>query len=84
VLAYQKRGARIAELREELELQVALHLERQSSIMLRMIGELQVHAGIATSVDAETLDRLKEPLDPKRLMEHLREQLTRADGDDDA
>lgn len=77
VLMYQRRQSRIAELREELDLQVALHLERQSSFILRLLRELHERTGTTTKEDERLLDHLQEELDPERLMEVVRRDLER-------
>jgi uncharacterized membrane protein len=79
VLMHQKRDARIEELREEINLQVSLHVEREISILLRLVGELQEKLGVESRQDPELLDRLEEDLDAERLMEHLRERLRDAE-----
>ena len=77
ILAYQRENARIAELREEMSLQVALHLERQNTAVLRLLVELQEGAGIETKrEDTTTLEHLLKPLDPERLMRRLRRRLS--------
>ena len=75
VLMYQRHQNQIAELREELDLQVALHLERQSSVMLRLISEIQDEMGVVTRQDKHVLDILQDELDPRRLMDSGRKDL---------
>lgn len=84
VLMYQKRSARISELREETDLQVSLHLERQMTVMLRLLGEVQDRLDIASREDPELLDRLQQELDPQQLMQHLRQQLKREEKGEEA
>ena len=80
VLMYQRHQSRIAELREELDLQVALHLERQSSAMLRLIREIQDGLGIATRQDRKSLEILQGELDPRQLMDSVRKDLAEREG----
>jgi uncharacterized membrane protein len=83
ILMYQRRSSRIAELREELDLQVSLHLERQMTVMLRLLAEVQGRLDIASREDPALLDRLQTELDPKQLMQSLRRDLQR-DEDEEA
>lgn len=80
ILVYQRRDRRIAELREEIDLQVTLHVERKTAMALRMLEELEKKVGIETDHDA--LDRLKKDLDPEHLMQDIRERLKEAEGDE--
>jgi uncharacterized membrane protein len=77
ILMYQRRSSRISELREELSLQVSLHMERQMTIMLRVLGELQDKLDIASREDPALLERLQQELDPRQLMQSLRWHLQR-------
>jgi uncharacterized membrane protein len=83
ILMYQRRSRRIAELREELDLQVSLHLERQMTVMLRLLAEVQGRLDITSREDPALLDRLQTELDPKQLMQSLRRDLQR-DEDEEA
>lgn len=78
VLMRQHRDARIAELREEVQLQVALHVEREVTCLVRMVDELR--RGVPAEVDADALDETKKELEPRELLEHLREHLDRTEG----
>jgi uncharacterized membrane protein len=75
VLMYQRRSSQISELREELNLQVSLHQERQLTVMLRLLGEVQAKLHVASREDAGLLDRLQDELDPRQLMQSLRSHL---------
>lgn len=78
ILMRQLRDARIAELREESDLQVTLHAERQTTKLLRLME--QVHATLvpeSTERDEE-LERMKEPLDPHRLLEILEREVKKS------
>ncbi len=81
VLMYQRRQARIAELREELHLQVSLHLERQITVSLRLLAEVEAGLEVVSRQDPDLLERLQNDLDPKQLMRSLRSHLQR---DEDA
>jgi uncharacterized membrane protein len=84
VLMYQRRSARISELREELDLQVSLHLERQMSAMLRLLGEVQERLDIGSREDPALMERLQRDLDPRQLMQSLRRHLQRDEADEEA
>lgn len=80
VLMHEQRIASIDELREELDLHVSLHLERQMSVVLRMLVELEQQLNVPTNEDPELLDQMQHDLDPQMLIEHLRQRLQRAEG----
>lgn len=80
VLMHQQREHRIGELREETSLQVALHVEREATMILRLLRELQEHAGAQSAQDPALLDRMKEFMDPRVLMGALEQGLDRDEG----
>ena len=82
VLMRQQRDSHIEELREEINLQVSLHLERQSTTILRLIDEIQEKLGVETGQDREELENMKEHLDPGTLMENLRRHLSKLEEDE--
>jgi uncharacterized membrane protein len=77
VLMYQRRNSRISELREEFDLQVVLHLERQMSMALRLLREAHEHASVPIRQDRELLDSLEAELDALQLMTNVRRELER-------
>ena len=81
ILMYQHRQERINELRDELALQINLHIERKASLSLRMLEDLYREMG--RTHDHEGLDRLKQDLDVRELMEQIREELDEAEGEED-
>jgi hypothetical protein len=81
---YQRRNARISELREELDLQVSLHLERQITVMLRLLGEVEDRLDIASREDPALLDRLQRELDPGQRLQSQRWHLQRDEPDEQA
>ena len=81
VLMRQHRDERVAELREEVDLQVSLHLERELTAGLRMLREIQQSLKVQTSVEDEALEHMQEPLDPEQLLEHLEKHLDEAEGE---
>ena len=84
ILMHQRRNTSIDELRAEIQLQVSLHIERQSSISLRLIRELQSGLKINTLQDRELLDRMEVFLDPQELLEVVRSQMAESEGSDPA
>lgn len=72
VLMSQQRDRRIADLRDEIHLQVSLHVERQSTMTLRLLRELQAHMQMQSRQEDETLQRMQSYLDPQELLENLR------------
>jgi uncharacterized membrane protein len=81
ILMHQQRNARIEELREETHLQVSLHIEREITMALRLLAEVQEGTGRQSQQDAELLASMKEDLDPSRLMENLRRDLQQVEDD---
>lgn len=75
ILMHQERDQRIAELREETQLQVELHSELQLTMTLRLIDELRRGLRVETEQDEQLLTVLQETLDPKTLMDNLRKEL---------
>ncbi len=84
VLMHQQRNSRIDELRAEIQLQVSLHVERQSSMSVRLLRELQRELRLKTNQDTELLDRMEVFLDPEELMTHIRDQMKESEGIDPA
>lgn len=81
ILMRQHRDARIAELREELELQIALETERKTVFVLRMLDELRSGLQIQTQLDANDLDQAKQLLRPEEMLDNIRSRLDRAEHD---
>lgn len=77
ILMNQARNRRLAELREETQLQVALHIEREATMALRLLRELQTGHRLETEQDRELLERLQRDLNPEMLIEDLRRRLRR-------
>lgn len=75
VLMHQKREAEIDQLREELDLQTSLFIEREVTVILRMLHQVHEKLGIVPDESPETLKHLEERLHPDRLLNHLRQRL---------
>lgn len=74
VLMTQSRESRIAELREELTLQVNLRMEEEITKTLHLVAGLYSRLGLALADDPE-LRVMLEPLDPKKMETDLTEQI---------
>ena len=83
VLMRQHRDERVAELREEVDLQVSLHIEREVTAVLRMLGEVQDALKVQTRMDGEALQKMEQPLDAEHLMDHLEKHLDESEGEDE-
>lgn len=83
ILMNQARNRRIAELREETNLQISLHIEREVTMALRLLGGLQRHLAVPLNEDPKRLEEMQENLDPEVLLDHLRKHLREEEGSDD-
>lgn len=79
ILMYEERSARIAEIRDETALQVALHAERETTKLIRLVLEVQAALGVRTTEPDEEIAEMAEPLDPGRLRHTTEEVLREAD-----
>lgn len=70
VLMAQKRESAIAELREEMSLQVALRLEEEVTKTLQLVAGLYTRLGHQVAQDPELLEML-QPLDIERIEREL-------------
>lgn len=83
VLMHQQRQAHIDDLRDELSLQVSLQVERESTMLLRMLHEIQAKLDVDIShFDQTQITNLEQDLDPRALMENLRSHLHEVEGED--
>lgn len=76
VLMGQERAAEIAELREEITLQVTLRMEEEVTKTLQLVAGLYTRMGHRLGEDAELREML-QPLDDRHIEEQLLKQLTR-------
>lgn len=74
VLMTQNKEAAIAELREELTLQVNLRMEEEVTKTLHLVAGLYTRLGHTLARDPE-LERMLEPLDPQEMERELTEQI---------
>ncbi len=77
VLMAQKRESAIAELREELALQVNLRIEEESTKVLQLVAGLYTRLGHRVAEDPELLDMM-QPLDVVALERDLMRQIATA------
>jgi uncharacterized membrane protein len=74
VLMTQSRESRIAELREELTLQVNLRMEEEITKTLHLVAGLYSRLGL-TLADDPDLRAMLEPLDPRKMEADLTDQI---------
>src|SRR6476619_4483333 len=77
VLMAQKRESAIAELREELTLQVNLRIEEEVTKTLQLVAGFYTRLGQKIGEDPE-LRAMREPLDPGRIERELMDQISDA------
>ena len=77
VLVGQNREAAIAELREELTLQVNLRMEAEVTKTLQLVAGLYTRMGYQVADDEELRDMLKA-LDPDHIQKELKQQIENA------
>jgi uncharacterized membrane protein len=80
ILMHQRRQQRIGELREEINLQLSLHVERQSTMTLRLLNEIQGRLDMQSQQDRETLRHMMQNLDPQRLMDSVERRMDAEEG----
>ena len=74
VLMTQSKESAIAELREELTLQVNLRMEEEVTKTLHLVAGLYTRLGHTLARDPE-LEKMLEPLDPQEMERELTEQI---------
>lgn len=77
VLMTQNKESAIAELREELTLQVNLRMEEEVTKTLHLVAGLYTRLGHTLARDPE-LEKMLEPLDPQEMERDLTEQIREA------
>lgn len=75
ILMHQRRQQRVAELREELDVQIALHSERQSTRLVQMVADMHAAMGLDPAQHDEDLETMKEPLSPEQVTDELQDSL---------
>lgn len=79
ILMYEERSAAVDEIRQETELQVNLHTERETTKLLRMMAEVHHALGLRSQERDPELEQMEQPLDPARLRDHTEEQIDEAE-----
>jgi uncharacterized membrane protein len=79
VLMAQRREASVAELREEITLQVLMRAEEEVTKTLQLVAGLYQRLGHKLAEDAELADMMK-PLDAEDIERQLTTQIEKADG----
>lgn len=74
VLISQNRQTDIADLREEIDLQINLQSEAEITKILKMMSEVQEHLGIKASEDKE-LRSMERKLNPERIKQELEREI---------
>jgi uncharacterized membrane protein len=77
VLLSQGRDAAIAELREEITLQVNLRVEEEVTKTLQLVAGLYSRLGLSVG-DDEDLQRMLEPLNPQAIEQEMEAQIAPA------
>ena len=77
VLMAQSRESAVAELREEISLQVVLRMEQEVTKTLQLVAGLYSRMGHQVSTDDELREMLG-PLDPDKIERDLIDQIQRA------
>lgn len=79
ILMYEERNEQVGEIREETDLQVSLHTERETTKLLRMMREVHEALGIQGREQDGELQEMSQPLDPQRLREVMETRLRELD-----
>ena len=75
ILINQRRHQKIDEVREEIDLRVSLHAERQLSMLIRVIDEVRRSQGIDLEENDERIARLGQDLDGRELTKQVRHDI---------
>ncbi|HET7464862.1 MAG TPA: DUF1003 domain-containing protein [Longimicrobium sp.] len=75
VLLSQRREAQIAELREEMTLEVEMRTEEEVTKLLQLVAGLYGRLGYSLSEDDSELMQMLRPLDKARIEEELSDQI---------
>ncbi len=80
VLMHQQREQRIDELRDEINLQVSLHVERQATMLLWLLLDVQREMNVTLKEDDKALQHMTHYLDPEHMLKNLRQRLREDQG----
>ena len=76
LLMHSQSELRIDQVREETDLQVALHAERETTRLLQMVTEIHDRLGIRSEVPEDELREMRQPLDPNQLRTVTAQQIS--------
>jgi uncharacterized membrane protein len=79
ILMGQMRNAHIEELRQEVNLQVNLHVEREITELFQLVREIQSKLQIESRLEDWKLKQMESELNPRELLEDVRQELTKAE-----
>lgn len=79
ILVYEERSARVDELREETNLQVSLHAERETTKLIQMVHEVHGALGLTTADRDPAVAEMEQTLDPHSLRDRMEERMDRHD-----
>lgn len=79
ILMYEVRDARVGELREETDLQVSLHAERETTKLIQLMLDVHRALGIRSAEGDADLPEMARPLDPASLRDDTERRLRDAD-----
>ncbi len=83
ILLRQRRDNRISELRQELILQLNLHIGSQTAHSCRMLDRLREHMNINPLLSSREFEEMAAQLDEESLLEWLRRQLQETEGSEE-
>jgi uncharacterized membrane protein len=76
VLASQNRMSRVAEQRANLDLQINMLAEEESTHTLRLLSAIARRLGLETEAQDDEAQQLARPTDAKTLLQELEERLS--------
>jgi uncharacterized membrane protein len=81
ILIHHRRETRINELRDEVDLQVVLQMERETTAILRMVEDLHRKLEVESRVAPERVRQLEADLNARHLMESVKSHLEAVEGE---
>lgn len=70
VLISQNRQSKISEIRQQIDFEINVRAEEESTKTLQMLEDLHNHFGIKNNMDSE-LERMEQPLDLKQIQKKV-------------
>jgi uncharacterized membrane protein len=71
ILMYQRRKQRVDEVRNETELQIALHDERESTKLLQLVADMHRAMKLSPGRRDAALERMQDPLDVDEIVKEV-------------